>query len=62
MMTLADWCRMADVKPTTPTTETGAVSLLSDGTRYPDTHAVLWKLSDYRVSSINGLVVWLLPC
>lgn len=65
-MTLAQWCRSADVKPTHPTTERGAVSLclnigcvdaeLADEIRHD-----LWHLSDYCVSSVSGPVVWLVP-
>lgn len=66
MMTLSDWCRMADVTFTAPT-DIGAVSLISDPARYPDMHAALYRLTDYHVVSTSDVsrhgtnVVWLMP-
>lgn len=60
-MTLAQWCRSADVKPTHPTTERGAVSLIYDLHHSYPLYADLWCLSDYCVSSVSGPVVWLVP-
>lgn len=59
-MLLRDWCKLADILPTHPTTERQAVSLLSDS-RNPH-HSDLWALDDYKVSTVSGPVVWLVPC
>lgn len=63
-MALKQWCASADLLPTTPTTERGAVSLVVPADfrqRWQDTYAMLWKLSDYAVSTVSGPVVWLVP-
>lgn len=59
-MTLADWTALSGIKPTHPTTEKGAVSVCSNSMGNPY-HAELWRLSDYKVSSVSGPVVWLVP-
>ncbi len=60
MKTLADWTKATGILPTYPTTERGAVSVIStsDRTKY---HAHLWHLTDYKVSTVSGPVVWLVP-
>lgn len=57
--TLKAFCERTDIKPTHPTTETGAVSLIvpHDTPHLTD----LWNLEDYAVSSRSGIVVWLTP-
>jgi hypothetical protein len=58
-MRLSDWVRESGIKPTTPTTETGAVSLVilfTDPNR-----DLLFQLEDYKVSSSCGVVIWLVP-
>ncbi len=56
-MTLADWCKENDVKHTHPTTEKGAVSLIVE-INHPK-RADLYHLTDYVVSSVFGIVYWL---
>lgn len=58
-MNLKDWTKLTNIKPTTPTTEMGAVSVViaHENPHRPE----LWRLSDYNVSSACGVVVWLLP-
>jgi hypothetical protein len=62
-VTLSDWCRLTNIKPTHPTTERGAVSLFSTITDHAErsTHTELWHLDDYVVCSVSGPVVWLVP-
>lgn len=55
-MTLNEWCKRCGVKPTHPTTEAGAVSVIIS---FP--HWGLYHLDDYVVSSVSGPVVWLVP-
>lgn len=57
-MTLKQWVEKTGILPTYPTTERDAVSVcISDGIdRYK-----LWRLSDFVVSSVSGIVVWLVP-
>jgi hypothetical protein len=58
-MTLHDWCQLTDQKPTHPTTECGAVSVIcSPGNPH---RPLLWGLADFRVDSYSHGVVWLLP-
>ena len=58
-MSLRDWESLTQIKPTSPTTENGAVSVVID-VCHP-LRAGLWRLGDYRVSSASGSVVWLIP-
>ena len=58
-MTLNQWCEMSGVKPTHPTTERGAVSVIVD--QFDEARRELFWLSDYVVSSCCGIVIWLLP-
>jgi hypothetical protein len=58
-MTLQEWSKTTNILPTHPTTESGAVSVISTlNNRY---HAELWRLDDYAVSSVGGPVIWLVP-
>jgi hypothetical protein len=59
-MTLKQWSKKTGILPTHPTTERGAVSVLSTEVNFQD-HFQLWKLEDYKVSSVSGPVVWLIP-
>lgn len=59
-MKLAEWCKVNDVLPTHPTTERGAVSLIPDKQKTKE-YAELFHLDDYVVSSVCGVVVWLVP-
>ena len=59
-MTLAEWYKLSGILPTTPTTEVGAVSLCISADH--KARNALWHLTDYRVSSSCGVVIWLLPC
>ena len=56
-MTLKEWCEKYGIHPTT--TETGAVSL----TQWLQGKGIweLYSLSDYAVSSVSGIVTWLVP-
>lgn len=58
-MTLKEWSKKSGILPTHPTTEKKAVSVVLriDNPHYQD----LWKLSDYKVSSVLAGVVWLVP-
>lgn len=57
-MTLQEWSDKYGILPTTAT-GTGAVTL---ATRVgSDAHRELYNLSDYKVSSVSGPVVWLVP-
>jgi hypothetical protein len=59
-MTLKEWCATMNILPTHPTTEKGAVSVIL----YKEPHqnqSELWHLDDYTVSSVSGVVVWLVP-
>jgi len=58
-MTLAEWSESTGILPTTPTTESGAVSVVIDHEH--QNRAQLWHLTDYAVSSVSGVVVWLVP-
>lgn len=60
-MTLAQWCKVAGVLPTHPTTERGAVSVCVTLDHQSELCHDLWHLADYLVSSISGPVVWMLP-
>ncbi len=59
VMKLEEWCNLTKTLPTHPTTEKKAVSLIPDkeGEYYWD----LWHLEDYAVSSVCGVVLWLVP-
>jgi hypothetical protein len=59
-MTLKEWSCGTGILPTHPTTERGAVSVLSTRESNPG-HTDLWRLDDYAVSSVCGVVVWLVP-
>lgn len=59
-MTLQQWCEKTGVHHIHPTTETGAVSVIADGIDSKIRH-ILWHLEDYKVSSVHGVVVWLVP-
>lgn len=56
-MTLTEWCERADILPIT--TNSGAVTLTAsdDVTNFTD----LWRLSDFKVSTRSGPVIWLVP-
>lgn len=57
-MKLNDWENLTGILPTHPTTEKGAVSVVvADGHH----KRMLWNLSDYKVSTVSGPVVWLVP-
>lgn len=60
-MTLAQWCKVAGVLPTHPTTERGAVSLIADAPAQSELYHDLYNLSDYRVDNLVGGIVWLIP-
>lgn len=58
-MTLKEWCDKTGILPTHPTSETGAVSVVMD---FADLWTdELWHLDDYKVSSVAGSVIWLVP-
>lgn len=54
-MTLAEWCKATGVLPTHPTTEHAGPDVSND------LIDELWRLSDYCVSSVRGVVIWLVP-
>lgn len=56
---LAQWSTRTGILPTHPTTERGAVSVVVDHKH--EARPDLWHLTDYGVSSVSGIVVWLLP-
>lgn len=59
MKSLQQWSEDTGIKPTTPTTECQAVSLvISESNRRL---RELYRLTDYAVSSRSGAVVWLTP-
>jgi hypothetical protein len=58
-MTLQEWCRLRDTKPAHASTERGAVAVQPD--RHSPHHQLLWRLSDFVVSSVCESVVWLEP-
>lgn len=58
-ISLEEWVRRSGIQPTTPTTETGAISVVID--HYHLERQQLWRLTDYKVSSVAGVVVWLTP-
>ena len=58
-MTLKEWSQKTGIKPTHPTSETGTVSLISEPKN--ELHKELWKLEDYKVTSVHGVVIWLTP-
>ena len=57
--TLKEWSEITGIKPTTPTTETKAISVIVD--HLDEFRVDLWRLIDYNVSSVNGIVIWLTP-
>ena len=58
-MKLQEWVELSHIKPTHPTTEVQAVSVVID---YKNPHRTeLWGLEDFAVSSACGLVIWLIP-
>ena len=58
-MTLSQWSIKSGYSLTHPTTERGAVSVCVDfADCWIDT---LWCLDDFKVSSVSGAVVWLVP-
>jgi hypothetical protein len=59
-MTLQEWCKKYDVRPCTPTTETGAVTFTLNLTNHPG-RSELYRLNDHAVSSVCGVVVWMVP-
>jgi hypothetical protein len=58
-MDLHEWCRLSDTRPTHPATERGAVAVQAD--RHSPHRQLLWRLSDFVVSSVCESVVWLVP-
>ena len=58
-MTFAEWSKLTGILPTHPTTERQAISVIIDlkHPNYPD----LFHLTDYVVSSVCGIVIWLVP-
>jgi hypothetical protein len=58
-MNLHEWCRLSDTGPTHPATERGTVAVRAD--RHSPHRQLLWRLSDFVVSSDCGSVVWLVP-
>jgi hypothetical protein len=58
-MNLHEWCRRSDPGPTHPATERGAVAV--QAVRHSPRRQLLWRLSDFVVSSVCGSVVWLVP-
>lgn len=58
-MTLKEWSEKTGVLPTHPTTEKGAVSVVMN---FADLWVdELWHLGDYKVQSVSGSVIWLIP-
>lgn len=58
-MNLKQWSEAAEILPTCPTTEKEAVSVVVD---HNNPHRkLLWDLSDYVVTSVCGIVIWLRP-
>lgn len=61
-MKLKEWCEQTGIKLTAPTTERGAVSFTMFIDRLDGTvRWFLYHLDDYKVSSVCGVVVWLVP-
>ena len=61
-MKLKEWCEQTGIKPTAPTTEHGAVSFTMFAERLDQTARwFLYHLDDYKVSSVCGVVFWLVP-
>lgn len=60
-MKLKEWCGMASVAPTHPTTETGAVSFTRCRDWSMDLVHRLYFLDDYTFDNVVGAVVWMLP-
>ena len=58
-LSFADWEALAGVWGTPPTTEYEAVSVCIDH-NHPH-FSLLWQLDDYKVSTVSGPIVWLLP-
>lgn len=58
-MLLSEWTDYTGIKPTSPTTEKKAVSVVIDVCN--SARAELWHLDDYKVSSACGVVIWLVP-
>ncbi len=59
--TLAQWSKQTGILPTHPTTERQAVSVVIEPSELNPLYNKLWDLSDYVVSSVSGIVVWLTP-
>lgn len=63
-MTLAEWCRMSGIAlATMPLGVVGTAIIMTfeEQKAFPDTYSQLWRLSDYKVSTVSGPVVWLVP-
>ncbi len=58
-MTLEQWAKKT--KRPTIQSPSGAVCVCSTKSNNPDHHYELWHLSDYKVSTVSGLVVWVVP-
>lgn len=58
-MTLKEWSEQTGIRPTYPTTEKGAVSVICDERDTP--RVELYHVTDYKVSSVQGDVIWLVP-
>lgn len=58
-MKLKEWENLSGILATHPTTETKAVSVVIEHDHEHKTK--LWALSDYKVSSACGVVIWLVP-
>jgi hypothetical protein len=58
-MNLQEWCRLSDTGPTHPAIERGAVAVQAD--RHSPHRQLLWRLSNFVVSSVCGSVVRLVP-
>lgn len=58
-MTLHEWSQLTSILPTHPTTECSAVSVIVD--HLNEHRSKLWRLTDYAVSSVCGIVIWLVP-
>ena len=60
-MNIKEWSKQFGILPTTPTTETGAISVLCDMVEEKTAYKALYNLSDYKVGSVCGIVIWLTP-
>jgi hypothetical protein len=56
-MTLKEWCEVLGIIPT-PLTDKDYCSICYNWTNNLH-HTKLWHLSDYRVISVSGVVIWL---